>query len=147
MELYIQYSVQSISSGTHTVNVLTMQPENNQGMNMLQSVNHISLKNRPRCYVKSPTVQDTFRSIPGLISCTGVTRKWGLLSHACNSQKQRRKLPSWLGSEHDKLNNLVGHMTYLSCSQETLVPGPRPLRQQGHVPPGPMPWISCPQCR
>ena len=31
-----------------------------------QSTNHISLKNRPRCYTKSPTAQDTS---PGLISC------------------------------------------------------------------------------
>ena len=31
------------------------------------------LKNRPRCYAKSPTAQDTFRPTPGIISCTGVT--------------------------------------------------------------------------
>ena len=36
-----------------------------------QSMNHIPQKNRPRCYVKSPTVKDTFRPIPGLISCAG----------------------------------------------------------------------------
>ena len=46
-----------------------------------QSMNHISLKkkkNRPRCYAKSSTVQDTFWPIPGwgdremgtAISCT-----------------------------------------------------------------------------
>ena len=35
---------------------------------------------KPRCYTKSPTVQDMFRTIPGLISCAGVTNKWGLLS-------------------------------------------------------------------
>ena len=35
-----------------------------------QSINRISLKKkRPRCYVKSPTAQDTFQPIPGLISC------------------------------------------------------------------------------
>ena len=50
-----------------------------------QSVNHISLKNRPWCYTKSPTAQDAFRPIPGLISCTGVTRRWGLLSRAQNA--------------------------------------------------------------
>ena len=53
-----------------------------------QPMNHISLKNRnrPWCYVKLPTVQDAFRPIPGLISCAGVTGRWGLLSHAqkCN---------------------------------------------------------------
>ena len=50
-----------------------------------QSTNHISLKNRLRCYVKSPTAQDVFRPIPGLISYTGVTRRGGLLSHARNA--------------------------------------------------------------
>ena len=50
------------------------------------SMNHISLKkNRPRCYAKSPTAQDTFRPIPGLISCTGLTGKWGLVSYAQNA--------------------------------------------------------------
>ena len=34
------------------------------------------LKNRLRCYVKSPTAQDAFWAIPGLISCTGVTERW-----------------------------------------------------------------------
>ena len=33
-------------------------------------------KKRPRCYVKSPTAQDVFRPIPGLINCTGVTGRW-----------------------------------------------------------------------
>ena len=32
-------------------------------------MNHISLKNRPKCYTKSPTAQDAFQPIPGLISC------------------------------------------------------------------------------
>ena len=50
-----------------------------------QPTNHISLKKRPRCYVKSPTAQDAFRLIPGLISCTRVTGRWGLLSHAQNA--------------------------------------------------------------
>jgi len=39
-----------------------------------QSVNHISLSKG--LDVKSPTAQDMFRPIPGLISCTGVTRRW-----------------------------------------------------------------------
>ena len=43
------------------------------------------LQNRPGCYAKSPTVQDVFWPTPGLISCTGVTRRWGLLSHAQNA--------------------------------------------------------------
>ena len=34
---------------------------------------------------KSPTVQGVFQPIPGLISCTGVTRRWRVLSHAQNA--------------------------------------------------------------
>ena len=41
-----------------------------------------SLKNRPRFCTTSPTAQDTFRPIPDLISCSGVTGRWGLLSLA-----------------------------------------------------------------
>ena len=37
---------------------------------------------RPRCCVKLPTAQDVFQPIPGLISCAGVTGRWGVLSHA-----------------------------------------------------------------
>ena len=33
----------------------------------------------------SPTVPDVFQQIPGLISCAGVTGRWGLLSHAQNT--------------------------------------------------------------
>ena len=45
-------------------------------------MNHISHKNRLRCYAKSPIVQDVFPGpIPDLISCAGVTGGWGLLSH------------------------------------------------------------------
>ena len=49
-----------------------------------QSMNHISLKER-YAYIdvqKSPTTQDAFWPIPGLISCAGVAGSWGLLSHA-----------------------------------------------------------------
>ena len=49
-----------------------------------QPTNQISLKNRPRCYAKSPTAQDVFRPLPRLISYVGVTRRWGLLSHVQN---------------------------------------------------------------
>ena len=41
-----------------------------------------------RCYAKSPTAQDAFRSIPGLISYAGVTRRWGLLYHAWQTISQ-----------------------------------------------------------
>ena len=49
-----------------------------------QSTKHISLTKRPRCYAKSPTAQDVFQPIPGLISCAGVTVRWGLPYHAQN---------------------------------------------------------------
>ena len=53
------------------------------------STNHISPKNSPRCqHAKSPIAQNTFRSIPGLISCAGVARRWGLLSHAQNAVRR-----------------------------------------------------------
>ena len=48
-----------------------------------QRTMYISLKNRPRCYGKSPTVQDAFWPIPGLVSCGGVTGR--LLPHAQNA--------------------------------------------------------------
>ena len=35
--------------------------------------NQRTISNRPRCYAKSPTAQDVFWPIAGLISCTGVT--------------------------------------------------------------------------
>ena len=46
---------------------------------------HLTEKNRPRCYEMSPAVQDAFQ--PGLIGYvyTGVSGRWGLLSHAQNA--------------------------------------------------------------
>ena len=40
-----------------------------------QAMNYISLKEKSRlkCYAKSPTVQDMFWAIPGLISCAEMT--------------------------------------------------------------------------
>ena len=35
--------------------------------------------------MQSPTVQDAIWSIPGLISCAGLTGMWGLLSHTQNT--------------------------------------------------------------
>ena len=52
-------------------------------------------KGRPRSYAKSPTVQDAFQPIPGLISCAGVTGRWGLLSHAQNAACWSVFLGSW----------------------------------------------------
>ena len=34
---------------------------------------------------RTTSPQDTFRPIPGLISCTEVTGRWGLLYHALNA--------------------------------------------------------------
>ena len=51
---------------------------------------HISLNKKgrpgcniesPRCSAKSSIAQDKFQPNPGLISCAGVTRRWGLLSN------------------------------------------------------------------
>ena len=49
---------------------------------------HLPKKNCHRCYSKSPTAQDVFRPIPGLISSTWVTGRWGLFSHAQNAVRR-----------------------------------------------------------
>ena len=59
-----------------------------QATNMSASVNEQAMNHsspRPKCYAKSPTVQDVFQPIPGVISCAGVTGRWGLLSHTQNA--------------------------------------------------------------
>ena len=43
---------------------------------------------RPRCYTKPSTVQNIFQPIPGLINCTGVTGRWGLLPHVQNAVRR-----------------------------------------------------------
>ena len=50
---------------------------------------HLLEKGRPRCHLKSPTVQDVFQLIPGLISCTGITERLGLLSHELHKMQYR----------------------------------------------------------
>jgi len=40
-----------------------------------------------KCYKNPPTVQDTFWSIPGFISCAGLTLRWRLLSLVCYGWK------------------------------------------------------------
>ena len=52
------------------------------------SMNHIFLKNRPRCFAKSSTVWDAFWLIPGLISYVGVTGRWRLLHISCTECSQ-----------------------------------------------------------
>ena len=65
-----------------------------------QSMNHISLKKyRPRCYVKSPTAQEAFWPIPGLISCIGMTGRLGLLCITIHRQLHE--------------GNLVGHLAHM----------------------------------
>ena len=71
-----------------------------------QPTNHISLKNRPRCYTKSPTAQDTFQSIPGLISCTRVTGRLGLLFHAENGVR-------WLALYQGIINQTISSFSKL----------------------------------
>jgi len=41
-----------------------------------------TVENIFRPITKSPTVENIFRPIPHLISCTGMTGRWGLLSYA-----------------------------------------------------------------
>ena len=48
-------------------------------VNSQQTTSRLPEKGRPRCYAKSPTAQDMFQLIPGLISCTGVSGRWGVL--------------------------------------------------------------------
>ena len=65
--------------------------------------------------MQSPTAQDAFRPTPGLISCTGVTGRWGLLSHAqnavrwlalCRSQ-QRLMNPCFKQTNHKLIDPLL----------------------------------------
>ena len=74
-----------------------------------QSMKHTSLKNRPRCYVRSPAVQDAFQPISGLISCSGVTRRWGLLSHAQNAVR-------WLVLSKRSVEALQRHHLFVHLS-------------------------------
>ena len=60
-----------------------------------QPMNHIG---RPRWYVKSPIAQDMFWPISSFISCAGVTRRWGLLSHAQNAAKVAGLIHTTAGS-------------------------------------------------
>ena len=55
---------------------------------------HLSQK-KPWRSAKSSTVQDTLQPIPGLISCAGVTGRWGLLSHAQNEVRWLSRTAWW----------------------------------------------------
>ena len=70
-------------------------------------------KIRPRCYAKSPTVQDTFQPILGLISCAGMTGRWGLLPHAQNTCLVSFKRSVEAFWRH--LLYVIPHLTYSTC--------------------------------
>ena len=76
------------------------------------------------------TVQDTFRPIPGLISCAGVTGRWGLLTHAQNAVR-------WLVLSKRLVEGLQRSCTYtygyvgLTLTQSP--PSITPLESQEHV--------------
>ena len=65
-------------------------------------------KNRPRleiaCYAGHILV-----NIPGLISCTGVTGRWGLLSHAQNADR-------WLALSKRLVEALQRHRLFVQLS-------------------------------
>ena len=75
---------------------------------------HLPKKNRPRCYAKSPNAWDAFQPIPGLISCTEVTGRWGLLSPAQNASIcedcYSRYVPSYACM--GKLSPFLGFIAY-----------------------------------
>ena len=91
---------------------------------------HLPTKNSPRCCVKQTTVQDTFRPIPGIISCAGVTGRWGLLTHAQNAVR-------WLVLSKRLVEGLQRSCTYtygyvgLTLTQSP--PSITPLESQEHV--------------
>ena len=66
------------------------------------SMNHMFLNKKyvSRGFAKSPTAQDMFQPIPGLISCAGVTGKWGQLS---NVVRAWRSLIHMVGSNSQHL--------------------------------------------
>ena len=59
--------------------------------------NHISLKNRPRFYAKSPTAQDASQPIAHFISCTGwPANEDCMLSHAQNADRWLKRSVEFL---------------------------------------------------
>ena len=93
-------------------------------------------------YTKSPTVQDTFWSIPDIISCAGVTMSWGLhAKHAPNVFLQHTstiilvtttdKQPYKLGASHPNGSKLLiwffERSRYLSGRNKSSTAKARPL--------------------
>ena len=59
----------------------------------MQSMNNQrTISNRPRCYAKSPTAQDAFWPIPGLISCAEVTGNMQEIELICQENSHYRVL-------------------------------------------------------
>ena len=48
-------------------------------------------------------MEDTFQPIPGLISCAGVTRRWGLPYHAYEYTKSMVSVPQTHGEHYSEL--------------------------------------------
>ena len=69
----------------------------------MQSMNNQrTISNRRRCYAKSPTAQDTFWPIPGLISCARVTGSMQEIELICQENSHCRVLV------HPKNEKLLG---------------------------------------
>ena len=59
----------------------------------MQSMNNQrTISNRPRCYAKSPTAQDAFWPIPGLINCAEVTGNMQEIELICQENSHYRVL-------------------------------------------------------
>ena len=66
----------SLSSIIHTqIMIIQMQNIDFGGQRGHKDKKSISLKNRCVRYAKSPIAHETFQTMPGLISCAGVTRR------------------------------------------------------------------------
>ena len=62
------------------------------GMRMHAKHEQRTISNRPRCYAKSPTAQDVFWPIPGLISCARVTGSMQEIELICQENSHCRVL-------------------------------------------------------
>ena len=71
-------------------------------------------KEQPRCYAKLPTVQDAVRSIPGLISCTGVTGR--LLFHAPNAVRLVTLFTRWVEASPSFWAVVLRAAVFCSCT-------------------------------
>ena len=75
-------------------------------------------------------MQGVFRPIPGLISCAGVARRWGLLSYVQNDQRDNisvKKVRSRCYTKSPRVGRApFGHITGLtSCTGLASYQGPR----------------------